>query len=251
MITVSSDAALSVGGAYYKDYTLEDREYKVGEIVKATITDHRGPNSNSYEVDLEITEDLLKALESQREEKSWEKHLAELSAKRPTLLAFQLADTFDSLSDIMNARENFNMHSEIRDAVDRGGYIQKHFIDEDGNEMEDGDEWSDEYDEERYEREIYEYIAKMSIEDIKSFLCYDCLDWRQSDIEDLKDKIQRMEDNDETDTEEYEYACKLYNELPDIAVLLTEEEAAEYEAPKGSGYDIEIDGFGYLQMDSI
>lgn len=239
-VTVTSEAALSVGGAYYRAYTLEDREYKLGEIAKAKITNHSGPGSHSEEVDLEVTEDLLKAIENEREDNAWRERLEKLSANRPTLYAYKLDYLFDNLSQIINEREEFDMHSEIRDAVDRGDYIEKHYLDEDEYE----------YDEEQYEKDICEYIAKMSIDDLKSFLCYDLCDWTDWEIQELEEKKERMEDWDETDTEEYEYVCKLLEERPDVVILLTEEEKAEYEENAGSS-DIVVDGFGYLQMDSI
>lgn len=252
MITVCSTALLSVGGSYFTDYKIdESQEIKLGDIIKAKMIVYRGPQAGEKEVDLEVNEKLLQIIEQHKEQEAWEKYLEELSSKRPKLYAYKLDYLFDNLSEIMNAREEWNMHSDIRDAVDRGGYIAKHYIDEDGNEIENGDEWSDEYDEERYEREIYEYIAKMDVEDIKSFLCYDCFDWMDWEIEELEERKKHREYNEDTDSEEYKYICRLLDERPDVVLLLTEEEVEEYKAPMGSGSDIIVDGFGYLQMDVI
>lgn len=230
MVKISANALLSVGGSYYTTYEFDETNIKLGDIVKAKMVDKRGPNTFTKEVDLEISEEVLQAI-----------HIEELSSKRPTLYAYKLAYFFDNLSDIINTREEWNMHSQIVDAVDEGGYIAKHYIDED----------EDEYDEHRYWREIDEYIAKMDVDDIKSFLCYDCYDWTDWEIEDLEQAIQRREDNDDTDTEEYEYLCKLRDERPGVVILLTEEEAEEFKAPERRGVDVIVDGFEYLCMDSI
>lgn len=250
MVTVSTEGVVSVGGAYYKSYTFEEEGIKIGDIIKAKMVDKRGSSSVETEVDLEVTQELLDAVKSAIEQRDWDNHIAELKSKRPTLYAYQLDYDFDSLSEIINARQNFNMHDEIVDAVDRGGYVAKHYTDEDGNDTTDGDEWSDEYDEERYWREIDEYIAGLDLDDIESFLCYDMIDWTDAEIEELQEKKERREDNEETDTEEYQYICRLLDKLPDKVVLLTEEQAKKYVYEEG-GHDIVIDGFGYLQMDSI
>lgn len=241
MVKISTNALLSVGGSYYTTYEFDETNIKLGDIVKAQMVDKRGPNIFTKEVDLEISEEVLQAISVSQEQEKWDKHIEELSSKRPTLYAYKLAYFFDNLSDIINTREEWNMHASIVDAVDEGGYIAKHYIDED----------EDEYDEHRYWREIDEYIAKMDVDDIKSFLCYDCYDWTDWEIEDLEQAIQRREDKDDTDTEEYEYLCKLRDERPDVVILLTEEEAEEFKAPERRGVDVIVDGFEYLCVDSI
>ena len=103
-ITITSEAALSVGGAYYKAYTFEAEGIKVGDIIKAKVKDIRGSSSSEIEVDLEVTQELLDAVESEVEDIKWRKHIEELVSKRPRLMAYQLDYSFDSLSEIINAR---------------------------------------------------------------------------------------------------------------------------------------------------
>lgn len=71
-ITIQNEAVLSVGGAYYTSYTLEDKDYNIGEIVKANIKEVRGPQECEYEANLEITQKLIDAINGQREYKKHE-----------------------------------------------------------------------------------------------------------------------------------------------------------------------------------
>ena len=124
-ITVDTEAVLSVGGAYYKSYTIEDKDYKIGEIIKATITDHRGGDEKSYEVDLEVNESLLEAIKREREYLKREEYFQSLKANRPTLNLYRLTDDINcNLAAHVNAqREGADaIYSSLCETLENGNY---------------------------------------------------------------------------------------------------------------------------------
>lgn len=236
-ITISSEGVVSVGGAYYKSYTVEDKDYKVGEIIKATITETAGSQKReSYEVDLEVNEDFIKAIECEREYLKKEEYFQSLKSKRETLNLYRLTDDIDcNLAAHVNAQRDGAdaIYSSICESLENGDY----------------DIWDEEgdldVDKER------EYIYKMTNEEIKDFLIgYDYAS--DSFYENLWDEINEYEENEEDlEDEDYLYKKKLLDDRPSVYLLLTDEEIKKQaESVSESGY-IKIDGYEYLFISSF
>lgn len=234
-ITVQSKSALSVGGTYYAEYTLEDRDYKIGDITKATIKEVAGMKERSYEVDLEVTEELIKAIENEREAIKKEEYFQSLKANRPTLNLYRLTDDIDcNLAAHVNAQRDGagSIYSSLCENLENSG---EDIYNEDG-ELD--------FDKER------EYIYKMTNEEIKDYLCYEMLG--DSFYEELWDEIDRYEENEEDlEDKDYKYKKKLLDDRPSLYLLLTDEEIKKNaESVSKSGY-ITIDGYSYLYIDSF
>ena len=235
-ITVDTEAVLSVGGAYYKSYTIEDKDYKIGEIIKATITDHRGGDEKSYEVDLEVNESLLEAIKREREYLKREEYFQSLKANRPTLNLYRLTDDINcNLAAHVNAqREGADaIYSSLCETLENGNY----------------DIWDEEGDLDMDKER--EYIYKLSNEEIKDFLVgYDFAD--DTFYDELWDEINEYEENEEDlEDEDYLYKKKLLDDRPSVYLLLTDEEIKKQaESVSESGY-IKIDGYEYLFISSF
>ena len=233
-ITVSSKAACSVGGAYYTDYTLEDKEYKIGEIVKATITEHCGPNSHTEEVDLEITEDLIQAIENEREHLKKEEYFNSIRVS-PSLHLYQLCDDIDStLAAHVEAQRvgTDSIYSSLCEYVEDTYDV----YDEDGDL---------DFDKER------EIIYKMSEKEIRDIVeNYDME--METFYTALEREIDEYEENEEDlEDEDYLHKKKLYDDYPSVYLLLTDKQIEEMaESQSESGY-IKIGGYEYLYIDSF
>lgn len=234
-ITVQSESALSVGGAYYAEYTLEDKDYEIGEITKATIKEVAGMKERSYEVDLEVTEELIKAIENEREAVKKEEYFQSLKANRPTLNLYRLTDDIDC-----------NLAAHVNAQRDGAGCIYAGLCENLENSGEDiyNEDGELDFDKER------EYIYKMTNEEIEDYLCYELLD--DSFYEELWDEIDRYEEDEgDLEDEDYKYKKKLLDDRPSLYLLLTDEEIKKNaESISESGY-ITINGYSYLFIDSF
>lgn len=234
-ITVQSESALSVGGAYYPEYTLEDRDYKIGEITKATIKEVAGMKERNYEVDLEVTEELIKAIKNEREAIKKEEYFQSLQANRSTLNLYRLTDDIDC-----------NLAAHVNAQRDGAGSIYAGLCENLENSGEDiyNEDGELDVDKER------EYIYKMTNEEIKDYLCYELLD--DSFYEELWDEIDRYEEDEgDLEDEDYKYKKKLLDDRPSLYLLLTDEEIKKNaESVSENGY-ITINGYSYLFIDSF
>lgn len=194
-ITVQNEALLSVGGAYYTSYTLEDKDYNIGEIVKANIKEVRGPKEREYEADLEVTQELIDAINGQREDKKHEEYMQSLKASRSKLYLY-------ALEDAVERGEQFSIYEFLCNELETGDYD---IWDEDG-ELD--------FDKER------ETIYRMSEEEIRNL--FDGCSGFELFYEELSDELENY--NGDKDSEDYQYKKKLLDDYPTIYILTTDSE---------------------------
>lgn len=209
MIRITTDAALSVGGAYYKEYMFEDGNYNIGDIIKAKLRDIRGNTEQEYDIDLEVTQELLDRIDSAREAEKTEAYFKSIRVT-PTLYLYGLDN------DIVPYNNDCDIYGMLCETVENGDYD---IWDEDG-ELD--------FDKER------EVIYKMPIEDVKDIV-YACKIFDSDDY--MSELYDAKEDEDNPDREYYE---KIWESNPDLYLMFTEEELKKLGCePNGK---IEIDG---------
>lgn len=216
MIKLTTEACLSVGGAYYKEYMFEDGNYNVGDIIKAKIRDVRGGSENEYDIDLEVTQELLDIIDKTKEVEKKEAYLKSIRVT-PTLYLYGLDN------DIVPYNNDCEIYSMLCETVENGDYD---IYDENGDL---------DFDKER------EVIYKMPIEDVKDIV-YACKIFDSDEY--MSELWDAKEDKDNPNREYYE---KIWDSNPDLYLMFTEEELKKLGLePNGQ---IEIDGLEYHLID--
>lgn len=216
MIKVTTEAALSVGGAYYKEYMFEDGDYNIGDIIKAKLRDIRGNTEQEYDIDLEVTQELLDRINSAREAEKAEAYFQSIRVT-PTLYLYGLDN------DIVPYNNDCEIYGMLCETVENGDYD---IWDENG-ELD--------FDKER------EVIYKMPIEDVKDIV-YACKIFDSDDY--MSELYDAKEDEDNPDREYYE---KIWESNPDLYLMFTEEELKKLGCEPNR--KIEIDGLEYHLID--
>lgn len=218
-ITIRNNPVLSVGGAYYVEYTIDDKDYSVGDIIDASIKEVRGGESRKFNASLKVDKAIIDALNTKREEKKREGYIQSLRRFNKLYLLQLYCYYLNSDSD------SPSLYGSVCETIERGGSY---------------DIW-DENDDLDIDKER-EVIYSMTEEEFASNSKYSYIEYFESFFDNLREKIEEMGEDDE-DLKELE---RVIDEMPSLYLILNEDEIQKYRRANG---DIFIDGFEYIIRD--
>lgn len=235
-ITINTEKVLSVGGLYYNEITIPDREYKAGDVVEATVTYHRGGSSKTENQKVEIMDWMIDDIKDAKKDAACEEELNKSKAGRAQIDLWHLDEI-----------ENFQNVSAINQRCIETELIQMIEY-EDDHLSSFSEEEIENLSEDEKDKLMKKYIASLSEEAIFDLLYCAFIDYGQagsfSDIAN-SETVKKAKEEGSKNAELLE---RLYNAQPDEWLFMTTDMEKKYENENGS---LLIDGFHYRLIDTL
>lgn len=235
-ITINTEKVLSVGGLYYNEITIPDKDYKAGDVVEATITSYKGGSKKTENQKVEIMDWMLNAIKDEKEDAAFEEELNKLKAGRSQIDLWHLEEI-----------EKFQYTSLINQRCIETSL--KEFIEcEDDHLAEYSEEERENLGEHKKEQLMRKYIASLSEKAILEML--DCSFMDYGEVGSFSDIVnyESVEKAKEEGSKNAELLEKLYEEQPDEWLLMTTEMENKYENENGL---LKVDNFHYRLVDTL